>query len=534
MQIKMSLQEIAYFGFFGILLAAKGIGLYEGMLSFNICLLLAFFCMGCKLLLTDYTIREWILLLLLGLISLAAYYTTGEKAVVITVLTVMGLKNVRADRLLKFAFVIWTVTFYGMVLVHIADVTDASILAHNKFGLGFLLRYSMGFPHPNVFHISYFIWMALLLYLFPMKGKKLGAVSFVLFAGNVFIFLYSMSITGFLLVTMYLIFNIYLSMREQLNKAEKCLLQCVYPACVLMSVIPPLVFKGRLYDLLNKLLNTRMNIWKYYLTNFTPKLFGTKVWSPEDAVLSMDCSYLYLLYYYGILLFLGISVLFIYTIWRYTTDNRKAELAIIIGMLIAGITEPYLFNLSFKNLILVFAGDVLFTTLSEKAKRKGRGAERSSIWMQKLEQGLRILPWGEKEIVLFSIDRDKWKKCYQECWRVLRVKKKWLLVTGAVAACIGSVAAGMLVHVPQKIYVYTEHCDYVKGEGATLEEAEQEEGAVIYGVRSEKLKYYGFNGNMLTLEKARGMISWIFGAILLWEISFCAVLCYNQRKRSKY
>lgn len=534
MQIKMSLQEIAYFCFFGILLVAKGIGLYEGMLSFNVCLLLAFLCMGCKLLLTEYTIREWILLLLLGVISLAAYHTTGEKAVVITVLTVMGLKNVRTDRLLKFAFAIWTVTFYGMILVHIADVTDASILAHNKFGLGFLLRYSMGFPHPNVFHISYFIWMALLLYLFPMRKKKLWTVSFVLFAGNVLIFLYSVSITGFLLVTMYLIFNIYLSMRQQLNKAEKCLLQCVYPACVLISVIPPLVFKGRLYDLLNKLLNTRMNIWKYYLTNFTPKLFGTKVWSPEDAVLSMDCSYLYLLYYYGILLFLGISVLFIYTIWRYTADNRKAEIAIIIGMLIAGITEPYLFNLSFKNLILVFAGDVLFATLAERVRQKEPEKERSSVWMRKFEQGFRILPWGEKEFVLVSVDRKKWEKHCQGCRKVLKEKKKQLLVTGAAAACIGGLAAGILVQVPQKIYVYTGHCDYVKGEGATLEEVGREEGAVIYGVRSEDLRYYGFDGNMLTLERVRGMISWMFGAILLWEISFCAVLCYNQRKRSKY
>ena len=48
----------------------------------------------------------------------------------------------------------------------------------------------------------------------------------------------------------------------------------------------------------------------------------------------------------------------------FTKENKKAELAIIIGMLIAGITEPYLFNLSFKNLILVFAGNLLYKKLS--------------------------------------------------------------------------------------------------------------------------------------------------------------------------
>lgn len=526
MQIKMTLQEIAYFGFFGFLLVAKGIGLYEGMIAFNVCLLIALFCMGAKILLTDYTCQEWIFLIFLVLISLAAYHTTGEKAVVLTVLTVMGFKNVRIERLLKFVFVIWTVTFYGMVFIHIADVTDASILAHNKFGLGFLLRYSMGFPHPNVFHISYFIWVALLLYLFPMKAKKLWLMSFLLFWGNVFIFLYSVSVTGFMLVTVYLIFNIYLSMRKRLNQTEKILIQCIYPVCVLISVIPPLFFKGRLYDVLNKLLNTRMNIWKYYLMNFTPKLLGTKVWSPENTILSMDCSYLYLLYYYGVILFLVISVLFMYTIWQYAKQNCKTELAIVSVMLIAGITEPYLFNLSFKNLILIFAGDVLF--------KRSSGYVPKCVWIKMLRKNLRILPWGEKEIVLFSFNRDKWAKWCQECHEVLKEKKKQLFMTGIVAAFVGIVVAEIFVYVPKKIYVYTEHCDYVSGEGMTFEEVNQEDEAAIYGICSEYYRYYGFDGNMLTLERIRGVISWVVGMILIWEILFYMILCYNQRRCNKY
>ena len=79
--MKTNLQEIAYFGFFGILLIAKGIGLYEGMPLFNICLVLAVLFLGCKLLLTDYTLKEWGIIVLFTLISFLAYRTTGEKAV---------------------------------------------------------------------------------------------------------------------------------------------------------------------------------------------------------------------------------------------------------------------------------------------------------------------------------------------------------------------------------------------------------------------------------------------------------------------
>lgn len=533
MKMKTNLQEIAYFGFFGILLIAKGIGLYEGMPLFNICLVLAVLFLGCKLLLTDYTLKEWGIIVLFTLISFLAYRTTGEKAVIITVLTILGMKNIPVKRLLQFAFVIWTVTFYGMFLFHIADVTDACILAHNKFGLGFLLRYSMGFPHPNVFHISYFIWMALLLYLFPMKKRKLFVASCLLFGMNLFVFLYSVSITGFALVTVYLAFNLYLSVREKLNMLERILIQCVYPGCVLVSIIPPLFFKGKLIDLLNKVLNTRMNIWNYYLTNFRPALFGTRVWSPEGATLSMDCSYLYLLYYYGIILFLCVSALFVYTIWRFTKENKKAELAIIIGMLIAGITEPYLFNLSFKNLILVFAGNLLYVTLSEWEKMKcsdvkqiGRESDRINRW---INRKLQILPWGQKELTLTVIDTEKWQMHKMAFLTRLREMRKWLVLIGILAAGIGLSIGITCVKVPQKIYVYTDHCDYVKGDGETFQKVQQEDGAVIYGMRSEELNYYGFDGNMLLLERVRGILSITVGVPILLEFLFCIILWYTNR-----
>ena len=67
-----------------------------------------------------------------------------------------------------------------------------------------------------------------------------------------------------------------------------------------------------------------MNIWKYYLTTFAPGILGTKVYSPESGVMSLDCSYLYLLYYYGIILFVAIMGLLYWTISRYVKENRKA------------------------------------------------------------------------------------------------------------------------------------------------------------------------------------------------------------------
>ena len=293
-QISITPQELLYYAFFIILLFAKGIGLYEGMLSFNICILASLGCMAGALLLTDYTIREWIAIIAAIVCSFMAYRISGEKATIITVLVIAGMKNIPLKRIMNIAFTVWTITFYGMLFVHLAGWKEEIVLAHNKFGLGFLLRHSLGFPHPNVLHISFVIWMALLLYVCKFSHKYLVKVSVLLAIENIFIFLFSISITGLALGFMYLALNYYFFVRKNLVLVERIAIKTVLPLCILMSIIPPLLFQGRLFDILNKLLNTRMNIWKDSLTTFTTGLLGTKVYSPESGVMSLDCSYLYL------------------------------------------------------------------------------------------------------------------------------------------------------------------------------------------------------------------------------------------------
>lgn len=242
----LSLQEILYYAYFGCLLFAKGIGLYEGMMAFNLSIVLALIFIGVKFLLTDYTIKEWVGMALIILCSLAAYFQTGEKAVIITCLTVFGIKNVPLKRIMKIAFAIWTVTFYGMFAVHLLGLKEEIVLAHNKFGLGFILRHSMGFPHPNVLHISFVIWMALFLYLVSMNRNQLIKASVFLFFENIIVFVYSMSITGFLLGILYLILNFYFAARKEFCICERILIQSVLPLCILLSIIPPLFFSGKI------------------------------------------------------------------------------------------------------------------------------------------------------------------------------------------------------------------------------------------------------------------------------------------------
>lgn len=507
----MTVHELLYLISFSVLFIMKGVGIYEGMLAFNISIVVSFFCAGVAMLMADYTMPEFIGATALLGCSFLAYFETGEKAVIAAVLTVIGMKNVSLERMMKLAFGIWTVCFYGMLFVHLVGWKEDIILAHNKFGLGFLLRRSLGFPHPNVLHISFIIWMALFLYVWKGTGKKLLKTTIVLGLANIFMFFYSVSMTGMGLGFIYLFCNYYFTLRKEFNALEKGLIKAVLPICILLCTIPPLFFEGRLFDLMNKLINNRMRIWKYYLTTFVPGIFGTAVYPLEGQQMSLDGSYVYLLYYYGWLFFIFFVGATFWTICRCIKKGRKKELAIILGLSIAGIVEPFLYNFSAKNIIIIFVGYEIFDALKE--------------YQGKI---INLLPWGKKEIQIWRPDITM--ESVGEIWRRLRKK---CMIAGGLIGILALTYTAFNFEFPRQIYVRTVRCDYVWGPGASLNEIEKPEGCWIFGYENEETRFYGFDGNMITLEYIRGiMTSGVIGFGVGTGVVFLAD-CFNKRKNEK-
>lgn len=479
----ITIHELLVLISFSTLFIMKGVGIYEGMLAFNISIVVSFLCAGFAMLMANYTIPEVIGAIVLLGCSFLAYFETGEKAAIAAVLIVIGMKNVFLERMMKLAFALWTVCFYGMLFVHLIGWKEDIILAHNKFGLGFLLRRSLGFPHPNVLHISFIIWMALFLYVWSGTEKKLLKVTIILSMANILMFFYSVSITGMGLGFIYLGGNYFFAIRKEFNKLESCLIKSVLPICILACIIPPLFFKGTLFNVLNKLLNTRMNIWKYYLTTFTPGIFGTAVYPPGEHQMSLDGSYLYLLYYYGWFLFIIFIGLTFWTICRCIKKGHKKELAIILGLSIAGIVEPFLYNFSAKNLILIFVGYELFDALKES-----RG------------KGINFLPWGKSEIRIKKLDITV--ETMQQCWNEVKCK---CIVAGVVVGTLVAICTMFLFEKPEQIYVQRIRCDYIEDNGIFQNEIENVEECWILGADNTEARFVGFSGKMITLEWIRAM-----------------------------
>ena len=76
--------------------------------------------------------------------------------------------------------------------------------------------------------------------------------------------------------------------------------------------------------------------------------------------LSIDSSYIWAFIHYGIVPFALLMLAYFILIADCTRKQRTRELLLVICFLCAGYTEPLLFNTSFKNVTLLFLGELLF------------------------------------------------------------------------------------------------------------------------------------------------------------------------------
>ena len=198
----MTVNELLYLIFFGVMLFSKGMGWYDGMRPYQLCLLIGMGCLGLKLILTKYTPWQFLVAAVFGVLGVLSWCCSAEKGMLTCVMMLIGMKDVRIKKVFQVGAVVWSSVFLYRILAFLIGWDKGILLVHKKLG-AFIFRWSMGYPHPNVFHISYVILLAFLFYLLQQKGKKLFGWIVAALVGNVLIFIYSVSFTGFLLTGIY-------------------------------------------------------------------------------------------------------------------------------------------------------------------------------------------------------------------------------------------------------------------------------------------------------------------------------------------
>lgn len=513
-QVSVKAGELFYYFFLIITMGAKGIGLTEGQRVFTLCLITGYFCFLLKLLFTEYSLKEWCVNIVLLLIAGLIRKSSGETAALAAVCMVIGMKDVSLTRVMKLTLGIWGSTFLFSVLRGVLGMGDGVVVVHSKLGLGPVIRYSLGYTHPNVLHVTYFVVVMLLIYSLKVTGKRLWVLAGLLFLGNLYIFLYSVSYTGIIIVTFYLCMSLYLDARKRLSYVEKILIQCIAPFCVIFPIAGPLLITGRAFDFFNRLLSTRFQLVYYFFHTFRLSLFGTRTVTPSDAHLTLDSSFAYLLMYYGVIAFVLFVTIFLMTIYRSVKNDRRKDLAVLVSTALSAVTEQFLFNLSFKNISLYFVGDFVYNNLLTGKEESTWNKRKAILRLKKEEICLRF------DLVMRLVNS----------FRNIRLVKCFFIAMPI--ALISVVLFLVLWNRPDSIFVNRGISDY-EGEYFLAQDDWQrsEENSLFVGDMSSGQKIYEFTGNIVTMEWIRGLVS-----SLVWgEIGgmFFVMMAENGQKFRK-
>lgn len=524
----ITIQEACYYGFFILLSLAKGLGFYEGQKLFYLLVVPAFVLGFLKILITPYTKRQAVLQVLSLALTAVIYCESRQIAIFFVAFTVLGMKNISVRKVFHLALWVWTVCAVALSAVSFFFLEHTIYRVHAKLGLGHIFRWSLGFTHPNILHITYLMLCALIIY---EMGDRYGFKQYaLLMAGNFLVFLYSISYTGFGIVAVLLTGCLYVRFRPRFCFVEKFLANLVLPVCIMLSFVLPFF----LYDYfslikfggipwigiwthkLNNLLNTRIWLAEQFLKAGYTSMFGTDVSEIVSSAMNMDNSYLWCYINYG-LVFTVVIIVGYFALLFYDTHKQKTrELVILVSFLAAGWTEQLLFNTSFKNITFVFLGAFLF--LQKEGEREYSQFSRLSRRQSRVAVPLGALP----DLMAVRVHA------------VCRTHRRLVLCAAAAGVLMGSLLCGLFYQEPEGYVVQRFYTDGLEEASVYLESEDDPayEGYRVMNYLDAQTPMQIVSGKAVKLETVRYYV----GSALLGGIlgAAAAVLWHLIRQRGKW
>ena len=503
---KLTLDETLYFGFFILLSIAKGLGLYEGQKLFILLVVPALLCGGFKILLSSYTKRQWAALILLLILTGVVYVRSLELGIFFIMFMILGMKNVSLEKVFRLGLWVWSICAIALCLLFFTNLEHTVYRVAQKLGLGYIFRWSLGFTHPNILHITYLTLCALIIYELADRFSLKHFV--ILMFGNILVFFYSISYTGFAIVTVLLLGGMYVKIRPRFCLVEKILVNLVLPAIIMISFILPLMFWDARFaqslEKLNELVNTRIKVAGSFLMPEYMSLFGVKMsyLAQTQYYLSIDSSYVWAFIHYGIIPFILLMLAYLVLIADCTRKQKTRELVLIICFLGAGYTEPLLFNTSFKNITLLFIGELLF--------RQKDGEEEYCLLPGVREKSEMLVQKISGKMTDMSIFERDLRSLFTGVWKFYR---KQVLAAVTVCMLIGIVFCAMLYKAPSGYVVPRRCADWRDKSSVYLESADDPayEGYRIMNYQDAETPMQVVEGNAIMLETARYYV----GSILI-------------------
>ena len=375
--------DIFYYFSFLSLVFAKSLGFYSGNTEYRIIMMFSMLCLGLKLVFTRYSVKELLVMGAIAAYAVFIYLKTGYITFTITVVTLLGAKDINVHDLMKKVLFVRLICMTVLVSASVAGIVGNYV--KDQFDDG--LTFSYGFQNPNDFMVNVFVNIALIFYL---NYKKLNILYFLLSAYAFYaVFCVTKSTTGLMLGIFLLIVFLCLKLFDRFGKRGQKLKQVVsmlaIPTsflCFVGTFIVSVVFdvNNRFMFIFDQLVSGRLKIQHQYWLNYGFSLLGkdiSRAAARWDGVQInngfLDSNYWCSFYKYG---FVSVMLLIAFLVMAslYFHKKKNYNIVIILNTLcIYGLMEDFLIS-SIVNPFLLLAAYAVYQTFEE---RKSRGGQES-------------------------------------------------------------------------------------------------------------------------------------------------------------
>lgn len=278
----------------------------------------------CKILITEYTKQEYVLIGILSALGIAAYFISGRGIDVLFRASVLILasKGISCKRVF---LAVWTsvmIVFAGWGIQSFLGIRPLYMI--QQFGRGEdELRYCFGYSHPNTFHYAVWMLVAIGIYLWHGKMKTYQYALLLVFA--VIVTVLTRSRTGGILMIVTILLFYAADRMDKKEKKQKLPYACsaILTAGLMAGSAFPIIFgyKENFFRYINAMLNNRIEMARAAVK--FDRIIHMSLFSNPDNEIQVDMGFVRVAYTYGFIptiLFAGCIFYLIFHAYR--TQNR--------------------------------------------------------------------------------------------------------------------------------------------------------------------------------------------------------------------
>ena len=327
---------------------------------------LTFLMFAVKIACTKYTWKEWLCILIMGMLGLISLAMTGREEMIRVVAFVAAFKGIELKTSLKVTFYETLAGSLVIVLLSILGIYGTvSVTGHFRGGGIEETRYCLGMGHPNALHCMLFVLLVLGMALYHEKLKWYMYV--LLQALNIGVYLLTDSRTGMLLTSGAILFGAFLCYGKKIREKKILyILSGLFVVCCVLFTIFVGIY-GVEFSFMRQI-DIRINGRFQYGKSDG----GVQYWSlfsNPDNQNYFDMGYMRLFYWYGIIPGILYMVTLCIMIWNCYKKKAYGALLVIMSFSAYMLIEAHAISLYLgRNYILLFLGAMWYTILSRKSE----------------------------------------------------------------------------------------------------------------------------------------------------------------------